>query len=99
MSWWWLTLLVPFVAGATLFTFALVQAAGREPTELPTAPREWIVLVRVDVPTPSETVTVWEAYEAAPQVAPSAAEAVRQFQSDSGLAGPMRAVPSEFWRP
>lgn len=60
-------------------------------------PHPYIVLYRVERSTPSETVTSWDAYEAAPQQARNANEAIISFQADSGLSGTFRAVPAVEW--
>jgi hypothetical protein len=59
----------------------------------------YVVLVRTQAPTPSETVTAWNAYEAAPQEASSPEDAIASFRHDSGLDGEMKAVPLSEWRP
>lgn len=59
---------------------------------------EWIVLhLREPQQTPSETVTAWDAYEAAPQMAKFGWEATMQFAEDSGLTGKFIAIPVRTW--
>lgn len=60
-------------------------------------PRDWIILVGVDSPTPSETVTAWNAYEAAPQRASSAKAAITSFVRDRQIGGRFVAVPYDEW--
>jgi hypothetical protein len=48
----------------------------------------YVVLVRTQAPTPSETVT-----------ASSPEDAIASFRHDSGLDGEMKAVPLSEWRP
>lgn len=54
--------------------------------------RTYVVLHQVDRESPSETVVVWQAYEAAPQEARSAREAVASFQRESLLTGTFLAI-------
>lgn len=60
-------------------------------------PRDWIVLVQIEFTSPSETVTTWQAYEAAPQRASTAAQAIVQFVHDRALSGSFVAVPADVW--
>lgn len=74
------------------FGLAKEQAPEPEP-EVQT----YIVLHKADHPTPSETVTSWDAYEAAPQEAKTPLEAIASFQRDSQLGGVFVAVPMGDW--
>lgn len=60
-------------------------------------PRDWIILVQIEFQSPSETVTTWQAYEAAPQRARSASEAIVSFVRDRNLTGSFVAVPADVW--
>lgn len=71
----------------------------RSPDSSPTSTQTYVILVRTQAPTPSETVTAWNAYEAAPQEAPTPEEAIAQFRRDSGLPTvEMKAIPLSDWR-
>lgn len=85
---WLLTAALVAVLAALLY----VHPANRPPRET-----TYIVLVRTFAPTPSETVTPWDAYEAAPQRARTPGDAIHAFAHDSGLHGEMKAIPLDDW--
>lgn len=93
--WWSTSLVLAAVVGLVLLLWPSDPPA---PAPAP-APVEttYVILVRSNAPTPSETVTPWLAYEAAPQTARSQAAAIRAFALDSGLSGEMKAVPLDDW--